>query len=188
VPRFRPSGSISRSRCGWAPCEARSATVISAVGPRRVSGASAGLSAAQGRSARDDDTGAVPEASIPIRAGALSSSALLRASAALSKGLRAVSVVTESALLFGFLAFSTANRVHFAGKCSRLPSRPADLCRSLRPLRASTPCIRLTWALHDAHRLLAGQSGRFALACQAHVQTLSQTSTNPSSRLCFRAP
>ena len=36
--------------------------------------------------------------------------------------------------------------------------------------------------------MLAGQSGRFALACQAHVQTISQTSTNPSTGVLRALP
>ena len=58
---------------------------------------------------------------------------------------------------------------------------------------AGRPCIRPIAALNTDHRHLAGQSGRYALARQAHVQTLYPNIDEPerevvlSHALCSRA-
>ncbi len=54
--------------------------------------------------------------------------------------------------------------------------------KGLMTLSAIMPCIRRERALHKDHRHLAGQSGCYALACQAHVQTLSPNIDEPEQQ------
>ena len=53
---------------------------------------------------------------------------------------------------------------------------------------AGRPCIRPIAALNTDHRHLAGQSGRYALARQAHVQTLYPNIDEPEREVVLSHP